>query len=82
MLAAICFLLYKRYKLNQGQRNSIPTPGSEGNYHNHENLVIFTRNTYNQGRGQEILQIPEVPIYNNIYNHGRPIANNNNHCKI
>jgi len=45
--------------------------------HNHENLVISTRrNAYNQGRGQEILQIPEAPIYN----HGReaiPIANNN-----
>ena len=54
LLAVICFLLYKRYKLKQRQKNSIPTPGSERNYHN----LAIPRNTYNQGRNPEVLQIP------------------------
>ena len=57
LLAFICFLLYKRYKHKQRQKNSIPTPGSVRNY---------------QGQGQKILQIPGdnneqkvIPIVNN-----------------
>ena len=67
LLSAICFLLYKRYKLKQRQKNSIPTAGSESY---HQDLAM-PRNIYNQGREPGVPIYYNNNVYNNVYNHGR-----------